>query len=254
MTQAIVINTGFSDSADFIEGFMAHVDEENVVLPSATAVEQGDWVQFHICLVDQSPIFEGMGRCIGAVDNGDDRPAEQRFDLVLDSLQFEGASQVIYEQIIDARQSTSLPSEEPVSLDDQEQDDFTALDDAIDVEVQSDAPPDSTGGYLSRPPMAGSWHPEEPVQTVSSPPPSGLFGYTEGLDFPPKPPRPEPGTYRDVFAAPAPQASEAQAQSTADPDPEFAASDDTLLQAEVDVETSMYEESFGDEESVEGQK
>jgi len=202
MTQAIVIETPFRDAQEFIEGFRSHIADEYLVLPASMAIEQGEWVQFHVALADQTPIFEGFGRCSNVVDNGDEVEESQRYYLMLDSLQLEGVSQDMFDEIMRAR---SADDDSAVLSDDAMQ-----LDDASDLQLEgSPTSRRQEVEYLSRPPVAGSWRPQDDAQHVSTPP-SGLFNYAQGLPLPTKPPHPEPHTYYVVEPAPRP-VSEGQA-------------------------------------------
>ena len=60
----------------------------------------GDWVHFAVTLYDGTPGFAGVGRCVTVVDNGEDRLSHQRFDVVIDSLQFDSRGQQIFEHIL----------------------------------------------------------------------------------------------------------------------------------------------------------
>lgn len=208
MTQAIVIETPFRDAEEFIEGFRAQIADEYLVLPASIAVEQGEWIQFHVALADQSPIFEGIGRCVNVLDNGDEFAESQRYDLMLDSLQLEGDSQIIFDEIMRARSG----DDGSVALSD----DAMQLDDAGDLQLEgSPTSRKEDAEYLSRPPVEGSWRPQSIVEHTSTPPSSGLFNYAQGLPFPTQPPHPEPDTYYVVEPAPRP-ASENQAAAVPD--------------------------------------
>ena len=64
---------------------------KNLVLPSQISVTEGEWARFEIYLEDQTPVFEGVGRCVQSVELDDDGSG-YRFQVVLDSLQLEETS------------------------------------------------------------------------------------------------------------------------------------------------------------------
>jgi hypothetical protein len=105
MTQSLIILTPFADMSELAENFASRVDESHLMLPYSEAVAEEEWVHFVVQLADESPVISGQGRCTGSNDNGDEYPPEYRFDVVLDSLQFEGMSEVMFERILVARES-----------------------------------------------------------------------------------------------------------------------------------------------------
>ena len=119
MTDVLTVPTHFGDISELSAGLADRVDEERLILYGPTAFEEGSTVGFAVLLIDGSPALEGYGRVSAAVDGGDERAPETRFDIVIDSLQLEGMNEVVYERIVLARQS--LTGEEPatgeVSLD-----------------------------------------------------------------------------------------------------------------------------------------
>lgn len=212
MTQAIVIETSFRDADEFLEGFRTQVDEEHLVLPASVVVPEGEWVQFQIALVDQIPILEGFGRCAGILDNGDEAQQSQRYDLMLDSLQFDGASQVVFDELLQAR---SAMAEQDLGLDN----DAVQPVDEFGPDVEHIVDPSLEGVYLSRPPVRGSWRPEAVQEHESHPPSSGLFTYAGGLPFPAHPPRPASGSYYVVEPAARRVVAEVAAESEQFSDP-----------------------------------
>lgn len=105
MTQALTIPTPFNDVSELTDNFATRVDETQVMLPYGEPVEEGAWLQFTVLLADGSVALEGTGRSTGTHDNGEEYPPEYRYDVVLDSLQFDGMSEVMFERILQARQS-----------------------------------------------------------------------------------------------------------------------------------------------------
>ena len=105
MTQSLIILTPFADMSELAENFASRVDESHLMLPYSEAVAEGEWVTFVVQLADESSVLTGQGRCTGSNDNGEEYPPEYRFDVVLDSLAFEGMNEVMFERILVARES-----------------------------------------------------------------------------------------------------------------------------------------------------
>jgi hypothetical protein len=105
MTTQLMIPTPFSDLAELTENFAQRVDEQRLMLPHSEAMSDGEWVAFHVQLADGSPAFTGVGKVQGSFDNGEEHPPEYRFDVVLESLQFEGMNEVMFERLLVARES-----------------------------------------------------------------------------------------------------------------------------------------------------
>ncbi|MFT3927572.1 MAG: hypothetical protein QM778_33880 [Myxococcales bacterium] len=100
MTQVVTVHTDFTDLNQMAQGLVGRVNETHVILPGPDVVDVGDWVQFAVTLYDGTPGFAGVGRCVTVVDNGEDRLSHQRFDVVIDSLQFDSRGQQIFEHIL----------------------------------------------------------------------------------------------------------------------------------------------------------
>ena len=110
MTQVLTIPTPFADLSELTENFAQRVDEERLMLPYAEPMPEGEWVQFNVLLGDGNVALAGVGRVQGAFDNGEEHPAEYRYDVVLDSLQLEGMHEVMFERLLVAR-STQMGAE-----------------------------------------------------------------------------------------------------------------------------------------------
>ncbi|MEM9067226.1 MAG: hypothetical protein AAGE52_01930 [Myxococcota bacterium] len=111
MTDNLTVPTHFGDLSELSAGLADRVDEERIILYGPNAFEEGSTVSFAVLLIDGTPALEGTGRVAAAVDGGDARAPETRFDIVFDMLQLEGRSEVVYERIVLARQS--MMGEEP---------------------------------------------------------------------------------------------------------------------------------------------
>jgi hypothetical protein len=103
MTHAIHVPTPFTDIAELAESFAQRADEERLMLPHHEPVPEGEWVQFTVTFADGSGALVGVGRCTGAYDNGEDRAAEHRFDIVMDALELDEMSQIYFERVLMAR-------------------------------------------------------------------------------------------------------------------------------------------------------
>ncbi|HEX5656432.1 MAG TPA: hypothetical protein VFX59_04520 [Polyangiales bacterium] len=100
MTQSVTVQTDFRDLQQMAEGLVGRVHATHVILPAADSVDEGAWAQWAIALHDGSAGLAGVGRCVTVVDNGEEREAHQRFDVVFDSLQFDDHEQRVFEHIL----------------------------------------------------------------------------------------------------------------------------------------------------------
>jgi hypothetical protein len=100
MTQVVTVHTDFTDLNQMAQGLVGRVNDTHVILPGPDPVDVGEWVEFAVTLYDGSPGFAGVGRCVTVVDNGEERLSHQRFDVVIDSLQFDSRGQQVFEHIL----------------------------------------------------------------------------------------------------------------------------------------------------------
>lgn len=117
MTQLVTVQTDFRDLEQMAEGLAGRVHATHVILPAGDAVDEGEWAQFEIALHDGSAGLAGIGRCVTVVDNGDERAAHQRFDVVFDSLQFDTHEQQVFEHILALHGTGGQQLEEVSDLD-----------------------------------------------------------------------------------------------------------------------------------------
>lgn len=117
MTQLVTVQTDFHDIEQMAHGLTGRVQATYVILPTADAVEEGEWAQFEIALADGSAGLAGVGRCVTLVDNGEERSAHQRFDIVLDSLQFDTHEQRVFDHILSLHGLGGRDYEEVSDLD-----------------------------------------------------------------------------------------------------------------------------------------
>ncbi|MEY4509800.1 MAG: hypothetical protein RLZZ450_1922 [Pseudomonadota bacterium] len=117
MTQLVTVQTDFVDLEQMAEGLTGRVHATHVILPAGDAVDEGEWAQFEIALHDGSAGLAGIGRCVTVVDNGDERAAHQRFDVVFDSLQFDTHEQQVFEHILALHGTGGQQLEEVADVD-----------------------------------------------------------------------------------------------------------------------------------------
>lgn len=253
MTQVVTVHTDFTDLNQMAQGLVGRVNDTHVILPGPDPVEVGEWVQFAVTLYDGTPGFAGVGRCVTVVDNGEDRLSHQRYDVVIDSLQFDPRGQQIFDHILAlstggegeagyaeagyaeaaeyagaeaaayagaeeadeggvldvSAEFASVPAPEPASQGGDEEATVIGaradLEAALSLSAQDDViatvPPDGIEAEAEAPaaPAVNGYHaPATPYVNGHS------FKYTDGLPFPPVPPRPELDATRRVTPAPRP--------------------------------------------------
>jgi hypothetical protein len=221
MSEPLTIKTQFEDISDLANGFVERVSEGQLVLSATTQVAEGEWTQFIVLLREGTPAFAGVGRCIGVTDNGTRVAADERYDIVLDSLRFEEDSQAVFNHLVlvkndllnegePSQNSQGIGSQEsfPIDLNSAELKDFDANKSENAPLSKSDigardgenaAPAKGAvikqeqipGSFLQRPVVAGNWQPladERPEPRPSS----ELFRYNgNGLPYPERPARPD---------------------------------------------------------------
>jgi len=238
VTEPLIVPTHFTTTSELADGLAERVDEGRLMLYGPAAYPDGDWVQFTVLLADQSVGLNGVGRSTASIDGGADRPEGARWDIVLDALSFDEASEPVYEAMLAARRppfgegdgdvdvdvGDAAPGEDTVDENVYEVDDRTTgaemVVDEADGLVESiqpsvppvpespgSLPPPPAGGVLTRPTLPAVWR---PVASPAPAPraPSGAFAHPQGsLPVPPNAPRPELSP--DQRIAPAPRPPEA---------------------------------------------
>jgi hypothetical protein len=115
----LTVPTAFTDIAQLAEGLTGRVEQDKLMLYGPEPYDPGTVVQFVLTLYDGSAALEGIGRAIQSVDGGEERPDVARFDIILDSLEFTGTAQVVYDRILMVQQqSFDGPSTGEVYVDD----------------------------------------------------------------------------------------------------------------------------------------
>ena len=112
--------TAFSDVAALAQGFMNRADGERLLLPLADGCSAGSGVRFVVYLADGTPAFAGAGLCAQVSDQGPTVPPAQRYETLLDTLQFDERSRPVYDYIVAVRSAAyAQPSSsgEEISVD-----------------------------------------------------------------------------------------------------------------------------------------
>jgi hypothetical protein len=128
MSEVLTVPTHFNDIGELSEGFVDRVEQDTLILYGAVAYEDGAEIEFAVLLADGTTAFEGTGRVRAAVDGGEDRMPETRYDVVLEALSFDGRSEVVFERLVIDREGVS---------------DHPAADEEATVTGEVDATPDA---------------------------------------------------------------------------------------------------------------
>jgi hypothetical protein len=134
MTQVVTVHTDFTDLNQMAQGLVGRVNDTHVILPGPDPVDVGEWVEFAVTLYDGTPGFAGVGRCVTVVDNGEERLSHQRFDVVIDSLQFDSRGQQVFEHILTLNGAGGGGYDDPPAEEGVEEANF---DDVSEVYTQS---------------------------------------------------------------------------------------------------------------------
>jgi len=109
MSQVLTVPTHFNDIGELSEGFLDRVEQDTLILYGPVAYEEGSEIEFALLLADGTTALEGVGRVRAAVDGGGDRVPETRYDVVVEALELDGRSEVVFERLVIARQAVSDP-------------------------------------------------------------------------------------------------------------------------------------------------
>lgn len=115
MSADISVHTKFSTVSELAEGYASRVRLGQISLRSHESVAEGDGVAFSVLLQDGMLAFGGRGRCVESIDKGEDSRSGGRFELVLDSLEFEEASAAVFEHLLAVR-AALFGSDQPPEL------------------------------------------------------------------------------------------------------------------------------------------
>lgn len=113
MSDVITIPTPFQDVGELAQGFVGRVNEDQLLLPSQDAMPEGETMQFVVLLADGTAAFGGQAQCVEVSDRGEDIPAEEpRYELLLEALEMEEASQAVFDHLIAIRDAAYQAQEE----------------------------------------------------------------------------------------------------------------------------------------------
>jgi hypothetical protein len=101
--EIFTVQTPFPDVVALAQGYMNRADGERLLLPLPVAFSQGAGIRFVVYLADGTPAFAGAGLCVQASDQGTAVPSAQRYESLLDTLQFDERSRPVYDYIVAVR-------------------------------------------------------------------------------------------------------------------------------------------------------
>ena len=99
----LTVPTPFADVVALAQGYLNRADGERLLLPLQNECSDGGGVRFVVLLGDGTPAFAGAGLCVQVSDQGGTVPPEQRYETLLDSLQFDERSRPVYDYIVAVR-------------------------------------------------------------------------------------------------------------------------------------------------------
>jgi hypothetical protein len=100
------IETEYGDVAELGKGYVNRVDGQRILLPLGKKLKVGDGARYVVHLADGTPAFAGAGRCAEVSDQGKKARKGQRYETMIDSLQFDDRSRPVYEYIVAVRDAT----------------------------------------------------------------------------------------------------------------------------------------------------
>ncbi len=107
MSKVLTVPTHFNDIGELSEGFLDRVEQDILILYGPVAYEDGAEIEFAVLLADGTTALQGEGIVRAAIDGGEERVPETRYDVVIEQLQLDGRSEVVFERLILARQAVS---------------------------------------------------------------------------------------------------------------------------------------------------
>jgi hypothetical protein len=134
------VMTTFSDVASLAQGYLNRADGERLLLPLPEACQEGTGVRFVVYLADGTPAFAGAGLCAQTSDQGATVPAAQRFETLLDSLQFDERSRPVYDYIVAVRNAAY--AQQPGGAEEVQAEAAVADVDDSDLQAYADAEAD----------------------------------------------------------------------------------------------------------------
>jgi hypothetical protein len=249
MSQVLTVPTHFNDLGELSEGFLDRVEQDTLILYGPVAYEDGSEIEFVVLLADGSPALEGVGRVRAAVDGGADRVPETRYDVVVEALQLDGRSEVVFERLVLARQAVSdhppADDAEPPTGDIDvatSDDELSSEPDTVppDEEEPDTVPPTASDAPDTVPPAASDEdddeeyeYDDEPATVIAAVDAEAMMVEAEAVS-----------EAESVPASEAASASVPESVSEPAPELEFGEEDD------VEVEATMSDASDWDEQAV----
>ena len=163
------VPTPFADVASLAQGYMNRADGERLLLPLPAACTQGAGVRFVVYLSDRTPAFAGAGLCSQVSDQGNTVPSGQRFETLLDTLQFDERSRPVYDYIVAVRNAAYAQQAQPGTVEEEV------------LAVVEEAPVDPSSSEMY----------EEPTSLLRTPPPEGALSMQPSSWSNPPPAGPE---------------------------------------------------------------
>jgi len=269
MSQVLTVPTHFNDLGELSEGFLDRVEQDTLILYGPVAYEDGSEIEFVVLLADGSPALEGVGRVRAAVDGGADRVPETRYDVVVEALQLDGRSEVVFERLVLARQAVSdhppadgaepptgdmdaAPADEEASDEPVVEESELSADEAFSIAPEDAEPvtvPPDEEAPDTVPPAASDegddeeyGYDDEPATVIASVDAQAMMAEAEAESAPTAESEPTAESAPETLSEPA---AEPVAASVSEPAPEleFGEEDD------VEVEATMSDASDWDEEA-----
>ena len=184
--EILTVQTPFADVVSLAQGYVNRADGERLLLPLAQSFPEGTGLRFVVLLADGTPAFAGAGLCSQVSDQGATVAAAERYETLLDTLQFDERSRPVYEYIVAVRNAAYAQGEDgsdaqEVSAEVEpyaDADEYATVDESHAV-ITSSAPSQPAG--YQEPSSHVLWsaeHPGEPDNasgpswTPSGPPPA----------------------------------------------------------------------------------
>lgn len=104
--RTLQVITPFDDAGELAANFHERVEEGQLMVPAAEGPETGERLNFEIHLADGTVVMYGEATCEASYDNGEEREAVHRYDVVLQSLAMDMVSEAIFERLLLAKRSS----------------------------------------------------------------------------------------------------------------------------------------------------
>lgn len=145
----LTVTTPFADVVALAQGYLNRADGERLLLPLDTPQSEGTGVRFVVLLGDGTPAFAGAGLCMQVSDQGGTVPPDQRFETLLDSLQFDERSRPVYDYIVAVRNAAYSQQTGPVETEAAQSDVVEADLEALDGGTPSNEHDDEATAIVS---------------------------------------------------------------------------------------------------------